>query len=172
MGYGHQRRPPGRTTPRWPISAAARIPKTSFVAVGTRDGVIALLGADGTLSSTLGREGSGVLNLAAGAGQRVFAVLDDGHVAAYDAQNRTRLWNRELGPSLAGAGVGPDSVAYDTRRHRLAVGFVGGYVRLLDPATGETRQSITVDGQPSPSSVAFDPGSGLLIAGARDGTLR
>jgi WD40 repeat protein len=162
-------RPAGRPL-KAAFSALARIPDAPFVAVGTDDGVISLLGADATVQATLGREDSGVVNLAAGADQRVFAILANGHVTAYDARTRTRLWDRDLGPSAAAGDTGHASISYDARRHRLAIGLPGA-ARLLDPATGDPRRLIAVDGQPISSWVAFEPTSGSLVAGARDGTL-
>jgi DNA-binding SARP family transcriptional activator/WD40 repeat protein len=153
------------------ISATARVPETLLVAVGTADGLIALLGADATFNATLGQEASGVLNLAAGADQRVFAVLGNGHVTAYDARTRTLLWNRELEPTSRVGDFGPRYISYDSQRHRLAVGFADGTVRLLDPASGDTTRSINVDGQPVATRVAFDPTSGDLIATTRAGML-
>jgi PQQ-like domain len=106
-----------------------------------------------------------IISTPAAEGAVVYAANEDGVVFAVDVVKRVRRWRRDLHtPVLQSLSMGSSLVIVPTTRGRLFG---------LDARTGETRWTLALpDTTVRFSSTAVDPGEGVLIVGATDGSVR
>jgi WD40 repeat protein/DNA-binding SARP family transcriptional activator len=173
-----------------PITALAWSPNGGVLAVGARDGVVQLWGADGTpelLRSLLGLtplpgQPEAIQSLAFSPDGALLAASDKSQTTAVGHTlvspfATMAIWHVDTGalvapPADLGAGNGlngSDVVAFSPDGKLLAASLLTGGVNVFDPVSGRVLRTLPDPGDDS-ISLAFAP-SGALAAGTLGGTV-